>query len=105
MRKFTQHQMILSSDCAENANTDIFQFNVQQQSKVEALENTLYLLHYTITPLNELPSFAVTNDDVNAISPLPPLFEEIMTAEQVNQLQVIYKQIYLLESINLAGCC
>ena len=28
MRKFTQHQMILSSDCAENADTDIFQFHI-----------------------------------------------------------------------------
>lgn len=99
MRKFTQYQMTLNSDCSENAYTDIFQFQIQQQNKVESMENTLYLLHFTITPLSELPSFAVTNDGVNAISPLPPLFEEIMTAEQVNQLQVIYKQIYPLKTI------
>ena len=99
MRKFTQHQMILSSDCAENADTDIFQFHIQQQNKVEGMGNTLYLLHFTTTPLSKLSSFAVTDDDVNAISPLPPLFEEIMTAEQVNYLQVIYKQIYPLKTI------
>jgi len=91
--------MILNSGCAENADPDIFHFYKQQQNKVESIGNTLYLLNFTTCPLSELPSFAVTDDDVNAISPLPPLFEEIMTTEQVNELQVIYKQIYPLKII------
>ena len=60
MRKFTQHQMILNSDCAENADIGIFQFHKQQQNKVESMGNTLYLLRFTICSLSELPSFCVS---------------------------------------------
>ena len=97
MRKFTQHQMILNSDYANNADLDIFPF-YKQQNKIESIGNTLYLLRFTTNPLSELTSFAVTDDDAKAISSLPPLFEDIMTTEQVNELQLIYEQLYPLKT-------
>ena len=53
----------------------------------------LFLLHNPYDPLNTVKTFA-WKDDIKALLPLPPFFDEVFTSEGTSQLTELYKQMY-----------
>ena len=53
----------------------------------------MFLLHNAYDPLNTVKTFA-WKDDIKALLPLPPFFDEVFTSEGTSQLTELYKQMY-----------
>lgn len=93
MRKFCQHQMILSTDLLKDFDISVIPF-CDRTNNNKTVGDLLYLLRYTVDPLSTISSFSVTDHDQKVISPVSSLYEEIMIAEDLSDLDIIYKQLY-----------
>ena len=56
--------------------------------------DSLYLLHYAVDQLSTITSFSITDNDQQVILPVSSLYEEVMSAEDLSDLEIIYKQLY-----------
>ena len=65
--------------------------------------DSFYLLHYAVDPLSIITSFSITNHDQKVISPVSSLYEEIMSAEDLSDLEMIYKQLHLSATYHKFG--
>jgi len=96
MRRFCQHQAILTANIPEDFDMSPIHF---QEKPNKSIGNSLYLLQFATEPLNLIKSFAFTNEDSKITSPLPPLYEEVMDAKELAELEMIYKQLYPFQNI------
>ena len=93
MRRFCQHQMILRTDLLKDFDIGVIPF-YERTNNNNLVGDSFYLLHYAIDPLSIITSFSITNHDQKVISPVSSLYEEIMSAEDLSDLEMIYKQLY-----------
>ena len=93
MRRFCQHQMILSTDLLKDFDIGIIPF-YERTNNNKMVGDSLYLFHYAVDSLSTITSFSVTDRDLKVISPVSSLYEEIMSAEDLSDLEMIYKQLY-----------
>jgi len=56
--------------------------------------DSLYLLHYAVDQLSTITSFSITDNDQKVILPVSSLYEEVMSAKDLSDLEIIYKQLY-----------
>ena len=85
--------MILSTDLLKDFDIGIILF-YERTNNNKMVGDSLYLLHYVVDPLSTITSFSVTDRDLKVISPVSSLYEEIMSAEDLSDLEMIYKQLY-----------
>ena len=69
MRRFCQHQMILSTDLLKDFDIGIIPF-YERTNNNKMVGDSLYLLHYAVDPLSTITSFSVTDRDLKVISPV-----------------------------------
>ena len=93
MQRFCQHQAIYSTFIPYTELSTLFPSSYQQEDNSKISCDSLFLLNFANNPLSTIPSFAWT-DDMRAIMPLPPYYEEVFTVDEANQLNDIYKQLY-----------
>ena len=55
--------------------------------------DSLFLLHYAIDPLNTIQTFA-WSDDMKAVLPVAPFYEEVFFPDEFSQLKHVYEQLY-----------
>ena len=76
MRRFCQHQMILSIDLLNDFDMGIiplYERTCTNSNKM--VGDSLYLLHYAIDTLSTITSFSITDRDQKVISPGSSLYE------------------------------
>ena len=64
--------------------------------------SSLNLLHYAVDKLNEIESFSYASG--RGISTCPPFYEDVFSAELVEELKGIYKQLYPSREIENISC-
>ena len=91
--RFCQHQTIVSTDLLKDFDIGVIPFYNRINSN-KMVGDSLYLLRYAIDPLSTITSFSVTDNDQKVILPVSSLYEEIMSAKDLSDLEIIYKQLY-----------
>jgi len=92
MKKFCQNQTISHLHIPFQDINFTFLGSNQPEQISNPTPSTIDLLNYASTRLDEISTFALTNNVT--VLPIPPLCEEIMDAEAADDLKCIYKQLY-----------
>lgn len=92
MRKFCQNQVISCLDIPFHEINFMFSQSKEQGQTNCPTSSTIDLLYYASSCIHEISTFALKDNLM--ISPVPPLYEEVMNAEAADNLKCIYAQLY-----------
>ena len=102
MKKFCNNQAIYGLDLTELCSAFPHCFKNTGTFMNNELPDSLNLLHYAVDKLNEIESFAYASG--RGISTCPPFYEDVFSAELVEELKGIYKQLYPSREIENISC-
>ena len=95
MRKFCQNQAVHSLKC--NDLSDEFNLSLPYNTKNVHAPKSIHLFHFAFDPLNSIDNFAISKNE--AVSSLPPIYQDVLNAVEADELEHIYTQLYPLKSI------
>ena len=98
IRRLSEHQVICNEDTIYAEYESILPHNHQQEEKSHTIANSFILLQYSTCPLETIQTFAWL-EDMEAVKPLGPFYEEVFTAEEAHQLSDVYQQLYFNQNI------
>lgn len=100
MKKFCNNQAIYGLDFTELSSA--FPHCFKNTFMNNELPDSLNLLHYAVDKLNEIESFAYASG--RGVSTCPPCYEDVFSAQSVEDLKSIYKQLYPSREIEDISC-